>query len=53
MLQLTQSDILSSDAFCVKCGYDRVVKYGRMHSLLQYSRKACGYQLTKNTAYDY
>ena len=37
----------------VKCGYGRVVKYRRMHGLPPYTRNACGYQFTKNTAHDY
>ena len=53
MIHLTQSGIFISDVLCVKCGYDRVVKYGSMHGLLQYTRKACGYQFTKHTAFDY
>jgi hypothetical protein len=53
MIPLTQSSILISDVLWVKCGDDRVVKYGSMHGLPQYTRKACGYQFMKNTAYDY
>lgn len=53
MIQSTQSSILISDVLRVKCGYDRVIKYGRMHGLPPYTRNACGYQLTKTTAHDY
>jgi hypothetical protein len=53
MIQLIQSSILISDVLWVKWGDDRVVKYGSMHGLPQYTRKARGYQFMKNTAYDY
>ena len=53
MIQSTQSSILISDVLHVKCGYDRVVKYGRMHGLPPYTHKAFDYQFTKNTADDY
>jgi hypothetical protein len=53
MIPLTQSSILISDVLWVKYGYNRVVKYGSMYGLPYYTRKACGYQFMKNTAYDY
>jgi transposase len=41
------------EMLCVKCGHDRVVKKGSVHSIPKHQGKTCRDQVTKNTVHDY